>query len=177
LTVTFTGPYVRFAPSNQSSLILGFNTTLPKLFEDNLANFLKLAVPSHNLSAGVEKAERTENYNSSSPEFEIPLNMSFQLPDQPDMNLQFTINDPFLLNNESFVLTALSLWIKIPLIYKLTESEKSLSSSSSNASATGQKIASNAMVVQNILGSGSSLAVKSLMLMEVVRIFRFLKIK
>ncbi len=175
--MTFTGPNIRFSPSNNSLLILGFNTSVPKLFEDKLASFLILTIPSLNISSRVQNVTRTEDFNSSSPSFEIGSNMSFIVPDQPEMNLKIIINDPFILNNESFVLTAISLWIKIPLIYKMTESEKSLSSSSSNASATGQQIASNAMVVQNILGSGSSLAVKSLMLMEIVRIFRFLKIK
>jgi hypothetical protein len=84
---------------------------------------------------------------------------------------------PALERIDSFYFTKTKFSVNLPAFYQLDTSDKNSVESSANATKQGAEAAQTLMIIQNVINAGSAFAMKSLMLMEIIRFLRFIDIK
>ena len=91
------------------------------------------------------------------------------------LNLNLVLT-PALEQIDSYYFTRTKFTAKLPAFYQLETSDKENVESSANATKQGAEAAQTLMMIQNIINAGSAFAMKSLMLMEIIRFLRFIDI-
>lgn len=125
----------------------------------------------------------TGTYTSSitrSPEsnlsFVIDMNYSVKFTKGPVFELEIKLLSS-LKQIDTFYFTKTKFSATLATFYSLNSESKKLVESSANVTRQGAEAAQSFMMIQNILNAGSSVAMKSLMLMEIIRLLRFIDVK
>ena len=117
------------------------------------------------------------NHNKINPlRFIIDIKYSSEFTNGPIFSLELILSNVELLF-DSFYFTVTSFEAKLEAFYNLSEDEKSKIKMVSDSSKQGADAAQAAMVFQNIMTLGSTIAMKSLMLMDFIRVLRFIDVK
>ena len=106
----------------------------------------------------------------------VRLNYSKSFVNKPTFKLVFDLSLK-LRTDDSFYLTKKELSTTLPDYYPLSSSNKATVKSTADNTEKGSQVARAFMVIQNVLNIGSSFAVKSLVLMELIRFLRYIEIK
>lgn len=112
--------------------------------------------------------------NSRKVTIELYYENEFQL--KPVMFLEFLLTKELSLG-DSFYLVEKKINVTLPEYYQLSSNSKKLVQSTAQTTERGAQIAQVFMVAQNIINVGSVVAVKSLILMELIRFLRFVNIR
>ncbi len=117
------------------------------------------------------------DHNKKTPlRFDISIKYSSEFISGPILTLELKLSKLELLF-DSFYFTLTLLEAKLQAFYNLSEEEKSRITMVSDSSKQGAEAAQAAIVFQNIMTLGSTIAMKSLMLMDFIRILRFIDVK
>ena len=108
--------------------------------------------------------------------FLIDMDYSSKFMEGPvfELNLVLTTS---LKQFDTFYFTKTYFSAKLSSFYLLDSASKKLVEGSANATRQGAEAAQSFLMIQNILNAGSSVAMKSLMLMEIIRLLRFIDVK
>ncbi len=114
--------------------------------------------------------------SDNSKQITIDFNFGGEFSNGPVMFLEFILT-PEIQLDDSFFLTQKIVNLTLPDYYLLSETLKNSMKTAGESTKRGSQFAQVMMVMQNMMNVGSSVAVKSLVLMELIRFLRFVDIK
>ena len=106
----------------------------------------------------------------------IDFNFASEFSNKPVLFLEFMLT-PEILMDDSFYLSKTLINVTLPDYYIMSDATKNSVKSAGSTTETGSQLARVMMILQNVMNVGSSVAVKSLILMELIRFLRFVDIE
>ncbi len=163
---------MRSYPNNPELVHLNFDVALPEFIEDNMRTISSISIRNYSGTFTYFM-----DHNKKNPlKFDINIKYSSEFTSGPILSLNLNLTK-MELRFDSFYFTVTSFEAKLEAFYNLSEEEKSKIKMVSDSSKQGADAAQAAMVFQNIMTLGSTIAMKSLMLMDFIRLLRFIDVE
>jgi hypothetical protein len=158
--------------NDPETLYLYFDHSLPEAINKSIEAICKIHITNF-----------TGNYSSritinpkDALSFIIDMDYSSKFKEGPFFDLSLVLSN-WLKQIDTFYFTNTRFTAKLSAYYSLDSGSKKLLEGSANATKQGAEAAQSFLMIQNVLNAGSSVAMKSLMLMEIIRLLRFINVK
>jgi hypothetical protein len=151
---------------------LSFYPEPPLEFFSNLNQISKVSIPSLRSSFTYRFIYTVGTSNEAT----IDFNFGAEFSNKPIMFLEFTLT-PEILMDDSFYLEKTLVNVTLPDYFIMSDATRNSLKSAGQSTQRGSQLARVMMILQNVMNVGSSVAVKSLILMELIRFLRFIAIE